>query len=169
MSITTPPCTLRHPRRPLGHAAAPRWIARLAAACLSLTGMVLVGCAAVAPPATPPDPCALVTDAQAAAFLGAQATRAGPAQSNGSTSCAWTTENGALLSVHVFSGRQYFPSGERQRYPGAHPVSGIGDEAFVSPDLAGVRVGDTVVFVDAVGAGTDAALEDILRVVTGRT
>jgi hypothetical protein len=110
-----------------------------------------------------PDPCTLVTDAEASQWLGGTATH-DPAMSQfRGKQCKWTSGSNFLM-VQVYVGRSFYAP--QQQAPDGKSVSGIGDAAFTSEALAGAIKGDTVVIVG--GYGANAHFEDALRAAVGR-
>ncbi len=110
-----------------------------------------------------PDPCTLVTDAEASQWLGGTATH-GPAVSQfRGKDCKWTSGTNFLL-VQVYVGKAFYSP--QQQAPDGKSVSGIGDSAFVGQALAGAIKGDTVVIIG--GMGANAHFADALKAAVSR-
>jgi hypothetical protein len=97
-----------------------------------------------------PDPCSLITDAEATAILGGTVTRGSATSAFRGHDCKWTNAATAgNVLVQVYKGRAFYN-------PSVHgktsDLSGVGDEAFVTASgtttvTVGIRKGDTVVFI----------------------
>jgi hypothetical protein len=119
-----------------------------------------------APAAAALDPCTLLHDDEATAILHGAPTRSGPVDRNRGTTCTWTTASGNLLAVHVYRGHEFYAP--EIQAPDARKLPGVGDDAFVDKGVAAAITGENVVFVDAVGPGTQAGVEAALRAAMSR-
>jgi Protein of unknown function (DUF3558) len=118
--------------------------------------------------ASVPDPCELLTEEEVAEAIGETQVTAAPGrggQPSGleDASCAWTgpaPEAGAIATpkmvlVDIYAGEEHWAD-----WPDSEPLSGIGDEAFLSAPLDSVawRQGDLVLVLQYVVIdGTPAA------------
>jgi hypothetical protein len=102
-----------------------------------------------------PDPCGLVTQAEASAFLGGPAEHT--ASGDTSHSCAWTTKTAhatVMLQVSVFTD-PFFYRGDRSKT--AEKLAGIGDRAYfdaggIGGAQFGAQKGDKILLVSLGGA-----------------
>lgn len=106
-----------------------------------------------------PGPCALLTSDEVTRLIGA-ARRSGPTEKFRGSECAWQTGS-VRLAVIVFSGSSFYAPDLQATKP--KKLTGVGDEAFVSPGMAGARIGETVIFVYLMAARSGAKLEQALR------
>ena len=110
-----------------------------------------------------PDPCSLLTAAEASSYLGGTATHDTPKSEFRGVTCKWTAGTSFLL-VSVYKGKEFFSP--KQQAPDGKTLSGVGDQAFVGQALAGAIKGDTVVVIGGFGASDH--FEDALKAAVGR-
>jgi hypothetical protein len=110
-----------------------------------------------------PDPCSLLTAAEASSYLGGTATHDTPKSEFRGVTCKWTADTSFLL-VSVYKGKEFFSP--QQQAPDGKTLSGVGDQAFVGQALAGAIKGDIVVVIG--GFGANDHFEEALKAAVGR-
>jgi hypothetical protein len=101
-----------------------------------------------------PDPCELVTDAEASSLLGVDVGHGVGTEALRGRHCDWTWDEGSTggkLHVSVWHGQEFWSPSTF----GGMPVSGIGDEALQEAGLIQARVGDNVFQVFGYGLESD--------------
>ena len=110
-----------------------------------------------------PDPCSLLTTAEASSYLGGAATHGAAKASFRGVTCVWNAGT-SYISVAVFKGKEFYSPA--QQAPDAKKLSGVGDDAFVSQALAGAIKGDIVVVIG--GYGSNDHFTEALKAAIGR-
>jgi hypothetical protein len=113
-----------------------------------------------------PNPCSLITDAQAQQILGGTATNDGPKSENRGTNCNWKTSNGGFVLVQVYEGKEFYDPQMQGNNPTKLP--GVADDAFVDDfgntrTMVGFIKGNTVVFIDGDDIASSTALVNIAK------
>lgn len=136
------------------------------------TALALAVLLAASAKAGEPDRCALLSAAEAAAAIGGPV-GSGYAAGPGDTACQWdgTSNDGSYVQVQVIADpSSWSPPSLADGYA---QLSGIGEKAYVSPEMGGFAAGaldrGQVIVVGLAGDGASAkSAESLLRLVVGR-
>jgi hypothetical protein len=113
-----------------------------------------------------PNPCELITAAQAQQILGKPATAQGPKSEFRGTDCHWSASGGGSVLVQVYQGKEFYDPSLQGNKP--QKLAGVGDDAFVDDfgttrTTVGFIKGDTVVFINGVDIASSATLVSVAK------
>lgn len=118
------------------------------------------------------DICSMVTQAEAASFLGGPADPPAPPDSlvGSEATCAYQSPGAQTrILLQVYDGEHFYSGDNAELHPDAQPVSGLGQEGYLEPGGVGFLQNDWAVFVSRIsGPITDDTLLAVARKVSER-